>query len=231
MHFIPVDMYQPTLCPICQWHSFLALFDIAMMEKNNSKIERDDPEMGISHVNRGNVLLCIVREGGGRGVLNLLTEFDNPWCKILAITHAIPYHFDEESEGDPADDFVLRNAQGRLVYIRHALHVLESKWGAVDTWPSSFGQEWLKISAKEAHEVASWCHSIRIQVQTGWRLIGYITRVMDGEMPTVEEWRNLWLECCQLLKIMYTSILGLEHKLDLVERYGIANMDCIQFEI
>ncbi|KIM73105.1 hypothetical protein PILCRDRAFT_829361 [Piloderma croceum F 1598] len=148
-----------------------------------------------------------------------------------AVTHTIPCHFDEESEGDPADDFVLRNAQGRLVYIRHALHVLESKWGAVDTWPSSFGQEWLKVSAKEAHEVASWCHSIRIQVQTGWRLIRYITRVMDGEMPTVEEWRNLWLECCQLLKIIYTSILGLEHKLDLVERCDIANMDCIQFEI
>jgi hypothetical protein len=41
--------------------------------------------MGISHVDRGNVLLCIVGEGGGRGVLNLLTEFDNPWCKILAM--------------------------------------------------------------------------------------------------------------------------------------------------
>jgi hypothetical protein len=164
-------------------------------------------------------------------LLNLIVGSNAVRC-TPAVTHAIPCHFDEESEGDPADDFVLRNAQGRLIYIRHALHVLESKWGAVDTWPSSFGQEWLKVSAKEAHEVASWCHSIRIQVQTGWRLIGYITRVMDGEtVPTVEEWRNLWLECCQLLKIMYTSILGLEHKLDLVERYGIANMDCIQFEI
>jgi len=67
MHFIPVDMYQPTLCPICQWHSFLAPFDIAMMGKNNLKFERDDPEMGISHVNRGNVLMCIVGEGGGGG--------------------------------------------------------------------------------------------------------------------------------------------------------------------
>ena len=36
--------------------------------------------MGISHVDHGNVLLCIVGE-----VLNLLTEFDNPWCKILAM--------------------------------------------------------------------------------------------------------------------------------------------------
>ena len=81
MHFVPVDMYQPTLCPICQWHSFLAPFNIAMMGKINSKIKRDDPEMGISHVNCGNVLLYIVGEGG----LNLLTEFDNPWCKILTM--------------------------------------------------------------------------------------------------------------------------------------------------
>jgi hypothetical protein len=64
MHFIPVDMYQPTLCPICQWHSFLALFDIAMIGKYNSKFEGDNSKMGISHVNCGNVLLCIVGEGG-----------------------------------------------------------------------------------------------------------------------------------------------------------------------
>jgi hypothetical protein len=65
MHFVPVDM-----CPICQWHSFLPPFNIAMIGKINSKIKRDNPEMGISHVNRGNVLLCIVGRGGGPEPLN-----------------------------------------------------------------------------------------------------------------------------------------------------------------
>jgi hypothetical protein len=133
----------------------------------------------------------------------------------------IPCYSAEESDGDPTDDFVLRSAKGRLVYIHRALHALESKWGAVDTWPANFVRDWLKVSVKGAREVALWCNSIRSQVQMGRRLIRHITRVMDGEMPTMEEWRNLWLECCMLLEVIYTSVVGLEQKLDLVERqYG-----------
>ena len=83
MHFVSVDMYQPTLCPICQWHSFLPPFNIAMIRNINLKIKRDDPEMGISHVNCGNVVLCIVGE--------LLTEFGNPWSTLVQnFSHATP---------------------------------------------------------------------------------------------------------------------------------------------
>jgi hypothetical protein len=67
MHSVPVDMYQPTLCPICQWHSFLAPFNIAMIGKRNSKNQIENPEMGISHEDCRNMLLCIVGEGGGGG--------------------------------------------------------------------------------------------------------------------------------------------------------------------
>jgi hypothetical protein len=34
-------------------------------------------------------------------------------------------------DGDASDDFMLRKARGRLVYIRRALLLLEEKWGAV----------------------------------------------------------------------------------------------------
>ena len=36
------------------------------------------------------------------------------------------------SDTDSADDFVLCNAQGRLVYVHCALLHLEDQWGAVD---------------------------------------------------------------------------------------------------
>ena len=53
---------------------------------------------------------------------------------------------------------------------------------------------------------------------------------MDGEMPMVDEWRSLWLEAYQLL-VIYTGVVGLEQKLELVERsYGVAHIDHIQLQ-
>jgi hypothetical protein len=42
---------------------------------------------------------------------------------------------------------------------------------------------------------------------------------MDGELPTVDEWRMLWLEVYQLLETVYAGVLGLELRLDLAERW------------
>jgi hypothetical protein len=39
------------------------------------------PEIEISHIKCGNDLLYIV----GGGDQDLLTEFDKPWCKVLAV--------------------------------------------------------------------------------------------------------------------------------------------------
>jgi hypothetical protein len=49
---------------------------------------------------------------------------------------------------------------------------------------------------------------------------------MDGETPTVDEWRSLWLESYQLLGMIYTGIVGLELKLEFVKcSYGVAHID------
>jgi hypothetical protein len=122
------------------------------------------------------------------------------------------------SDGDASDDFVLRNARGRLVYIRRALLLLEEKWGAVARWPASFGREWVSVQASAAQQISSWLDSARIQVLAGRRIINDLARVMDGELPAVEEWRNLWLEAYQLLEMVYAGVLGLELSLDLAER-------------
>jgi len=42
-------------------------------------------------------------------------------------------------------------------------------------------------------------------------------RVMDGELPAVED-GGLWLEAYQLLEMVYAGVLGLELSLDLAER-------------
>jgi len=121
-------------------------------------------------------------------------------------------------DGDASDDFMLRNARGRLVYIRRALLLLEEKWGTVARWPASFGREWVSVKASAAQQISSWLDSTRNQVLAGRRIIKDLARVMDGELPAVEEWRNLWLEAYQLLEMVYAGVLGLELSLDLAER-------------
>lgn len=120
---------------------------------------------------------------------------------------------------DAEDDFVLHSARGHLTHIRRSLLVLEEDWGPVDRWPASFRQEWSCIMTNGAQQVVSWFNAIRHQVHSGRRIIRNLARVMDGEMPTVDEWRGLWLESYQLLGLVYTGVLGLELSLDLAERW------------
>jgi hypothetical protein len=127
------------------------------------------------------------------------------------------------SEADAGDDFVLRNARGRLIYTHRALLVLEDKWGPVDRWAANFGCDWSSVRATSATQIRSWLDSMREMGKMGRRLIGYFARVMDGEMPPVDEWRCLWLESYQLLGMLYTGVLGLEQRLDLVEQWYSAS--------
>ena len=46
MHSVPVGMYQPTLCPICQWHSVLAPFNIANDWKKKFKYSNIESRNG-----------------------------------------------------------------------------------------------------------------------------------------------------------------------------------------
>ena len=123
------------------------------------------------------------------------------------------------SDTNAADDFVLRNARGRLVYIRRALLRLEDQWGTVDRWAAQFVQQWPSMKTESAPHVASWFASIRHQAQMGRHVIQYLARVMDGEMPSESEWRDIWLEAYQLLVTVYAGVLGLEFRLDIAERW------------
>ena len=44
--------------------------------------------------------------------------------------------------------------------------------------------------------------------QAGRQIIGYLVWVMDGEMPAVGEWQDLWLEAYQLLGMHCGTITG-----------------------
>ena len=43
---------------------------------------------------------------------------------------------------------------------------------------------------------------------------------MDGELPQVNEWRELWLEAYQLLEMVCAGVQGLELSLDLAEHWN-----------
>ena len=76
----------------------------------------------------------------------------------------------------------------------------------------------MSVQTSAAQQISSWLDSTRNQVLAGRRIIKDLARVMDGELPAVEEWRNLWLEAYQLLEMVYAGVLGLELSLDLAER-------------
>src|ERR1700683_5209370 len=117
-----------------------------------------------------------------------------------------------------------------MVYTRHVLLQVEEQWGTIDRWPVTFHQEWSYVKTTRPDEVATWFESIRSKAKTGRQVIGYLAWVMDGDMPTIDEWRDLWLEAFQLLGMMYTGVQGLEQGLELTERwYGTSLPDRLQF--
>ena len=124
-----------------------------------------------------------------------------------------------DSDSEAADDFVFRNARGRLVYIRRSLLRLEDQWGTVDRWAARFGQQWPSMKTESAQRIASWFASMRSQAQMGWHIIQHLARVMDGEMPSESEWRNIWVEAYQLLVSVHAGVLGLELRLEMAERW------------
>jgi hypothetical protein len=123
------------------------------------------------------------------------------------------------SNTDAEDDFVLRNARGHLVYVRRALLRLEDQWGPVDRWAAQFMQQWPTMKTESAPRIASWFASIRQQAKMGRHIIQHLARVMDGEMPSETEWRDIWLEAYQLLVTVYAGVLGLELRLDIAEHW------------
>lgn len=75
--------------------------------------------------------------------------------------------------------------------------------------------EWGKVKGGAAMEILSWVTSVEQRLYIGRRLLGYLGRVMDGEMPPgIDEWRDLWVQAYQLTTIIQTGFLSLRYQLD-----------------
>lgn len=200
---------------------------LAKMMREPKTDEDDEPELDMNQTLPSSPptlvpapLAAVQRCTRAHTPLNSIGTANTVGTNYSSVTYlAISEHQLPPNEDNPADDFVIRSARARMAFIRRALLQVEDELGAIDRWPVAFSQEWAAMQMSGPREVTAWFESIRGKAQTGRRIISYFGRVMDGEMPSVDEWRNLWLEAYQLLGTVYTGVLGLEQRLEFTELY------------
>lgn len=98
-----------------------------------------------------------------------------------------------------------------MVGLRRWMLDLEWTLGAFDQWTSQFIEEWSQVKRQPAAAILSWLEASESKATTGRLMLGYLSRVMDGQLPGgLEEWHDLSLQGHQLGASLYHAVIGLE---------------------
>lgn len=102
-----------------------------------------------------------------------------------------------------------------MVAIRRRILDLEWKWGPVDRWGSVFDAESTQMLDAYALEMDGWLQLAYDKIAVGRLILGYISRVMEGDMSgDVEECRDLYLQGVQLTCQINACITDLGTKVE-----------------
>jgi len=106
------------------------------------------------------------------------------------------------------------NARRRMLALRRWMLDMEWGWGILARWPALCEDNWAVVKSKEPRIVADWIAGESRKVATGRLMLGYLGRVMEGQLPSdIEEWRDLYLQGHQLTRDFNAGVILLEHKL------------------
>lgn len=100
--------------------------------------------------------------------------------------------------------------------------MLDVEWqlGGLDRWASQFMDEWAH-NTEQRNRMDVWQDLYGERVKMGKLMLGYLGRVMDGNLSgDLEECRDLSLQIHQLASLLYSAVAGLESSLQWARLLG-----------
>lgn len=103
------------------------------------------------------------------------------------------------------------SARGRMVRVRQWIEDVEWAHGTLQLWNIHFSDQWTHILQQRAEVSSSWLELNECKARIGRLVLGYLGRVMDGEVSNdIAEWRDLSLQVHQLTSSLHHAVIGLE---------------------
>lgn len=82
------------------------------------------------------------------------------------------------------------------------------------SWPAILAEQSGDVRHRGAAAVVAWIEQEQMKVSAGHLLLGYMGRVLEGEMTTdIEEWRDVFMQTYQLMLVLAPGVVGLEQAL------------------
>lgn len=113
------------------------------------------------------------------------------------------------------------SARARIVGLRRWIMDLEWTHGTLHSWTLHFNEGWAKMACQSADALATWLELNEGKAAVGRMALGYLGRVMDGEVSgDIDEWRDLALQVHELTAMQHQAVAGLEVSLHWTVRWS-----------
>lgn len=113
-----------------------------------------------------------------------------------------------------SEDWPKWSARQRMAAIRRLQVDIEWRWGSIDEWALSFSAEAGSLRHRGIEGALAWMGEQTGKVSAGRLLLGYIGRVMEGNMSEeIEDWRDIFLQSYQLMYSLAPAVVGQERAL------------------
>lgn len=110
-----------------------------------------------------------------------------------------------------ASDWHEWSARRRMVGIRRWIRDVEWTYGMLQLWDSQFADGWANRSRQPVEDLSSWLAFNEGKARIGRLVLGYLARVMDGQISgDVNDWRDLTLQTQELAASLHQAVAGLE---------------------
>ncbi|KZP14614.1 hypothetical protein FIBSPDRAFT_896487 [Athelia psychrophila] len=111
------------------------------------------------------------------------------------------------------------SAEQHLAAIRRWVMYTEPKYHSpLDRWAQSFDADFQYGVPLDDGATRKWRRG-QAMVIAGQNAVGYLGRVMEGELPADDETlRDIYVQALQLSAILHRAVSGLQHRLDFVQK-------------
>jgi hypothetical protein len=153
--------------------------------------------------------------------------------KLISVDHATSFADGSESK-PPAvqlppptptilSDAVLEewgvwSATSRIAALRRWMLNMEWNWGSIGSWSSKCAEKWATIKENNIDYALQWLEEEARKVAAGHQMMGYLGRIMEGQLPTdVETACDLYVQGHKMTLLFDGVVIGLDSTLAILK--------------
>jgi hypothetical protein len=110
------------------------------------------------------------------------------------------------------------SATRRIAALRRWMLDMEWNWGSIGSWSSKCAEKWATIKENDIDYALQWLEEEARKVTAGRRMMGYLGRIMEGQLPTdAETVRDLYVQGHQMTLLFDGVVIGLDSTLAILK--------------